>query len=199
MKNGRLRRVPTAALVLGLVFVLTPAGLDGQTGGITWNADAVGTPTTAIRFTFSANPGALAAADFMLIPGSGSATLGALSGTGTTRYLAVSGVAPGTVSVTVVRAGIAAEVRTISLVPAPPPAPRSKPRSRAEPRQLRARSRRNFPDGQSGGHPKQQRKRKARARGNPKRFLHEPVSGNAGRVVRRNGYVAQPFYGDECL
>jgi len=122
MKNGRLRRVPTAALVLGLVFALTPAGLGGQTGGITWNADAVGNPVTAIRFTFSANPGALAATDFMLVPGSGSATLGALSGTGTTRYLAVSGVAPGTVSVTVVRAGIAAEVRTISLVPVPAPA-----------------------------------------------------------------------------
>jgi len=101
---------------LGLVFALTPAGLDGQTGGITWNAGAAGTPTTAIRFTFSANPGTLAAADFMLIPGSGSATLGALSGTGTTRYLAVSGVAAGTVSVTVVRVGIAAEVRTISLI-----------------------------------------------------------------------------------
>jgi len=120
MKNERLWRMPTAALVLGLVFVLTPAGLDGQTGGITWNADAMGDPVTAIRFTFSANPGALATTDFMLIPGSGSATLGALSGTGTVRYLAVSGVAPGTVSVTVARAGIAAEVRTISLVPSPP-------------------------------------------------------------------------------
>jgi len=119
MKSGRLRRVPTAALVLGLVFALT---LAGQAGGITWDAVAVGDPVTAIRFTFSANPGALAAADFMLIPGSGSATLGALSGAGTTRYLAVSGVAPGTVSVTVARARIAAEVRTISLVLALNPA-----------------------------------------------------------------------------
>ncbi|MCL2192569.1 MAG: hypothetical protein FWB78_04140 [Treponema sp.] len=91
---------------------------------ITWNATAYGDPTTtAINFTFSAEPTGLVASDITLASASGSATRGALTGTGTTRSLAVTSVSAGTVSVSINRDGIASGPQTVTLVMPPPPQP----------------------------------------------------------------------------
>jgi len=83
---------------------------------ITWTATSVGSPTTtAINFTFSADPGTMQASDFTIAPGTGSATRGALSGTGTTRTLAITDVSVGTVSVSINRTGVASEPQTVEL------------------------------------------------------------------------------------
>ena len=84
---------------------------------ITWNASPVGTgTTTAIEFTFSADPGWLTAENITITPAAGFATPGALSGTGTTRTLAVSNVRAGAVSLSVSRLGIASAAQTVTLV-----------------------------------------------------------------------------------
>jgi len=117
------------AAVLVLTFTACPTGNGtandngAATGDITWTAVALGTPTTSIGFTFSADPGPLQAADIISAPGGGSATFGALSGTGTTRSLAVSGVTAGNMSVSVAQAGLAADVRTVALIAGAGPNP----------------------------------------------------------------------------
>jgi uncharacterized protein YjdB len=87
---------------------------------ITWIATPTGSPTTtAINFTFSADPGALLTTDITITSGTGSATRGALTGTGTTRALAVSNVSAGTVYVSINRAGIASGPQTVMLIVPP--------------------------------------------------------------------------------
>ena len=85
---------------------------------ITWTATPFGSPTTtAINFTFSAVPSVwLDAWDVTIGTGTGFATRGTLTGTGTTRSLAVSSVRAGTVSVYINRAGIALGPQTVTLV-----------------------------------------------------------------------------------
>ena len=90
---------------------------------ITWNAVALGTPTTSIEFAFNEDPGLLQVADFISAPGGGSATFGALTGTGTARTLAVSDVTAGNMSVSIVRAGIETGVRTVALIAGTGPSP----------------------------------------------------------------------------
>jgi len=73
-----------------------------QPGVITWTAHPSGSPATnAIYIFFSRDPGSLSAGDFAITPAGGSATRGALSGSGITRRLAVSNVGSGAVSVSV--------------------------------------------------------------------------------------------------
>jgi len=92
------------------VVLVTPAPL------ITWSATPFGTPTTTeINFTFSADPGALTASN-ITISGTGSATRGTLSGTGTTRTLNISDVRAGTVSISIARTGVTGESQAIPLV-----------------------------------------------------------------------------------
>ena len=84
---------------------------------ITWTATPYGSPTTtAINFAFTANPGTLAAADFTIAAGTGSATRGILSNTRTMRILEISDVEAGSVSVSINRAGIAQGPQTVTLV-----------------------------------------------------------------------------------
>ena len=82
---------------------------------ITWSATPSGSPTNSINFTFSANPTGLVASDITITPGSGSATRGALSGSGNTRTLTVSNVTAGTVGIRINRADIETAERMITL------------------------------------------------------------------------------------
>ena len=89
----------------------------GPVTAIAWTAVAVGDPTTTdINFTFSAAPAGLLASDITITSGTGSATSGVLSGTGTTRSLAITSVSAGTVSISINRAGIASGPQTVTLV-----------------------------------------------------------------------------------
>jgi len=69
---------------------------------VTWTAEAIGSPTTtAINFTFSRDPGLLTVSDFVIAPGTGSATKGVLSGGRIVWTLTVSDVKEGTVMTSV--------------------------------------------------------------------------------------------------
>jgi len=84
--------------------------------GIAWNATPVGSPTTtAIYFAFNANPGMLIASDFTIVSGTGSATVGTLTGTGNTRTLTVYNVTAGTVSVYITWGNANRAPRTVTL------------------------------------------------------------------------------------
>jgi len=122
MKRRQTAICGVFAAVMALAFTARLASAS-PTGGITWSAVALGTPTTSIDFTFSADPGPLQAADIISAPGGGSATFGALTGTGMMRSLAVSGITAGNISVSVARTGIAAEVRTVALIASAGPNP----------------------------------------------------------------------------
>jgi len=81
---------------------------DGDGTDITWTAVAnSATDTTAINLTFGASVAGLAADDITIAPGTGAATPGELVGSGTTWSLMVAVANPGTVYVSVDRAGIA--------------------------------------------------------------------------------------------
>jgi len=102
------------------VTLITPGAThppaDG-TGNITWNATPFGSPTTtAINFTFSANPVGLTASDITIISGTGSAMLGILTGAGTTRTLAVSSVNAGTLSISINRTGISSQAQLVMII-----------------------------------------------------------------------------------
>ena len=87
---------------------------------VTWDAAPAGSPTTThMNFTFSADPGGLVESDITISSGTGSAARGGLSGTGTMRTLAVSGVNPGTVTVSISRVGIEPGPQTVTLVSGP--------------------------------------------------------------------------------
>ena len=126
--SGTVRTLNVSGVRAGTVLVsINRAGIAGEpqsvtlsAPNITWTANAVGgSATTHISFAFSAVPEGLVASDFTIAPGSGSATRGALSGTGTTRTLAVSNVATGTVSVSIARAGIESGPQTVTLAVPP--------------------------------------------------------------------------------
>ena len=86
-------------------------------GDITWTASAYGSPgTTAINFTFSADPIGLLATNITITNRGGSATRGVLSGTGLTRTLTLTGVNAGDIDVSINRAGIASGPQTVTLI-----------------------------------------------------------------------------------
>ena len=93
--------------------------LSGPPPPITWTATPVGTLTTAaIDFTFSRSLQTLNAADITITPGTGSATVGSLTGTGTTRTLTLSNVTAGTVGFPLIGMGLpAGRKRSRSLEP----------------------------------------------------------------------------------
>ena len=97
---------------------------------VAWLATpALGNPTPSISLGFLGTvPAGLVASDITITPGTGSATRGALTGTGTTRTLAISNVVGGTVQISINRAGIASGPVTVTLVgptvtPIPPGTP----------------------------------------------------------------------------
>jgi len=122
--TGTTRTLTVSGVSAGTVSVsINRAGIASGSqavtlvGPITWSASASGSPTTtAINFTFSAVPTGLVATDFTITSGTGTATRGVLSGTGTTRTLTVSNVSTGTVSVSINRAGIASGSQAVTLV-----------------------------------------------------------------------------------
>jgi len=84
---------------------------------ITWTAlPTSGTPTPSITLNFQGTPTGLVASDITITPGNGSATRGALTGTGNTRTLAISNVNAGTISISINRTGIASGPATVTLV-----------------------------------------------------------------------------------
>ena len=64
-------------------------------------------PTTSLRFTFNSPIETLVSGDVIIIPGTGTATPGAITGAGLTWEVEVTGVIPGTVLVAINRDGIA--------------------------------------------------------------------------------------------
>ena len=94
----------------------------GEAVGITWQMHpSAGAPTPSIIFTFSEPPIGLTADDFEIDnAGTGAATLGALSGTGTGRTLTLSNVErSGVVNIRIVRPGIATGWQEAAIMEAP--------------------------------------------------------------------------------
>jgi len=124
--NGLVRTLNVTGVSAGTVLVsVNRAGVVGVPQSvtlvvpddITWTASAVGSPTTtAINFTFSADPGTMQASDFAIAPGTGSATITSLTGSGLVRTLNVTGVSAGTVLVSVNRAGVVGVPQSVELV-----------------------------------------------------------------------------------
>ncbi|MCL2601129.1 MAG: hypothetical protein FWD88_08110, partial [Treponema sp.] len=122
--SGTTRRLALSNVSAGTVTVsINRDGIASRVrtvtllGPITWTATPVGSPvTTTIDFTFGAAPTGLAAADITIASGTGSATRGSLTGSGTTRRLALSNVSAGTVSVSINRAGVASGPQTVTLL-----------------------------------------------------------------------------------
>jgi len=85
---------------------------------ITWAANAVGSPTTtAINFTFSAPVEGLTESDITIVGGTGVVTTGDLSGSGTSRSLAVTSVSsPGSVFVLINGPGVASGPQMVEVV-----------------------------------------------------------------------------------
>jgi len=85
-------------------------------GPITWTAIPVGSPiTNEIAFSFGGNVPTLLSSDIRITPGTGSATVGTLSGSGNWRNLTVANVTPGTVTIQITRTGISNAPQTITL------------------------------------------------------------------------------------
>ena len=86
---------------------------------ITWSAAADGTAdsvtSTKITFTFSEDVTGLLASDITITAGTGSATAGALSGSGKTWELAITDVGQGSVSVAINKSGIDSAAKTIEV------------------------------------------------------------------------------------
>jgi hypothetical protein len=92
------------------------SGGGGGASTITWTVVPNSTTnTTGLNFTFSAAPTGLTVQDITITPGTGSATRGTLSGSGTTRSLSVSNVNSGTISVSINRTGIDSGPRTVNI------------------------------------------------------------------------------------
>ena len=105
-------------LALVLAFTACPTGNNGEVAPveITWTATPSGNPTNAIVFDFDTVPTGLLSTDITITGGTGSATRGTLSGTGTTLTLSVTNVSDGTVYIAINRAGIAPGPQTVTLV-----------------------------------------------------------------------------------
>ena len=122
-RRKALWRMPTTPAAFGLALALvlsgcptdageptypTDPGGSGTPGNITWNAVANDSATTtAIDFGFETAVAGLTAGDITIAPGTGSATRGALIGSGISWSLAITTTSPGTVYVSINRAGIA--------------------------------------------------------------------------------------------
>ncbi|MCL2600227.1 MAG: lactonase family protein, partial [Treponema sp.] len=106
-------------------WVFTREGQAPGTGNITWTVAAYGSPaTTALYFTFSADPGTLTGWDILISDGTGSATAENLwDVTGTSRRLYVSNVSAGTVYVSIDWDGVASGPQSVTLVAAAAPTP----------------------------------------------------------------------------
>ena len=86
-------------------------------GALTWTAEPVGYPvTTSINLNFSAHLGSLDPRNITIASVDGSATAGALTGSGATRSLAISNVGGGDVLVSIAMDGIDSEPRRVTLV-----------------------------------------------------------------------------------
>ncbi|GHV86834.1 hypothetical protein AGMMS50255_1300 [Spirochaetia bacterium] len=90
-----------------------------SSGGITYTATANGTSdtadSTAISFTFSAAVSELAASDITVTNGTGSATKGALSGSGTSYSLPITVTTEGNVTVSISKSGIESGTKTVAV------------------------------------------------------------------------------------
>jgi hypothetical protein len=84
---------------------------------ITYSVTASGSPdTTALNFTFNSAVSSLDSSNITITGGSGSATKGALSGSGTNWSLSVTTSTAGTVSVSINKSGIESGSKTVTLV-----------------------------------------------------------------------------------
>jgi len=84
---------------------------------VNWNATAYGTPvTTAINLTFDAPVTGLEVGHITITSGTGSATRGTLSGSGTNWTLGITDVMLGNILVEITRADIAVGVKTVAVL-----------------------------------------------------------------------------------
>ena len=87
---------------------------------ITWNANPYGAPyTTAIVFGFGEAVPDLTASHIMILPGTGSVIRRGITSEGQSWRLAVDVVTSGTITVSVIRPGIASESQTVTVTRAP--------------------------------------------------------------------------------
>ncbi|MDR0597219.1 MAG: hypothetical protein LBG14_01785 [Treponema sp.] len=95
----------------------------GQSSLISWEAEADGregtADSTAINIVFSGEIAGLTADSITVTDDTGSVTKGALAGSGTSRTLGIAVKAPGTVKVSIHRAGIEAAEKTLVVHKAP--------------------------------------------------------------------------------
>jgi len=119
MKNTvKLFGIIALAALIGFAITACPEPSDGTTT-ITWEAEADGvagtTTSTKITFTFSESVTSLSANDITITNGTGSATKGALTGSGTTWNLAITDVSEGIVSVRIIKDGISKDSQNVTL------------------------------------------------------------------------------------
>ena len=97
----------------------------GGIPNVSWTATVSGAPyTTAIHLSFDEPISGLAPGDIRLIPGTGGATAGTLTGGGTSWTLNVSNPVAGSLVVWIERSGITSRPITLTVSgPAPPPGP----------------------------------------------------------------------------
>jgi hypothetical protein len=90
---------------------------DSGGGNITYDVAATGSPdTTALNFTFETSVSGLLASDITITDGSGSATKGNLTGSGTSWSLGVTAGTAGTVTVSINKTGIQNGGKTVNIV-----------------------------------------------------------------------------------
>ena len=99
----------TAAPTADITYTIT------QTGGANKTDDSNGADTTGIVFTFSASVTGLTADHISVTSGNGSVTKGALSGSGTSWTLGVTVTTPGNVTVSIIKTGIEAETKNVTV------------------------------------------------------------------------------------
>jgi len=119
MKNTvKLFGIIALAALIGFAIMACSEPPDGTTT-ITWEAEADGvagtTTSTKITFTFSESVTGLSANDITITNGTGSATKGALTGSGTTWNLAITDVSEGIVSVKINKDGISSASQNVTL------------------------------------------------------------------------------------
>jgi len=82
---------------------------------IAWTATPFGKPTTAIDFVFSSGPGPMVSRDFAIAQGTGFAKAAGSTGAGKERRVWIDNVTPGTVSITINKAGVAPGPVTVAI------------------------------------------------------------------------------------
>jgi titin len=100
------------------VSATTPASGGGGGGSdITYSVSATGSPaTTALSFSFSSSVSGLTASNITITNGTGSATKGSLTGSGTSWSLGITTSTAGTISVSINKSGISSSPKTVTLV-----------------------------------------------------------------------------------